>query len=860
MPYLTDIERLNYYEGQYLGALDFQAEQDYDRDMRRRHNVGPHTWGIISGLDLAQVLNSQTVSGPLQVPAVSGCPITTQASGGQSSSSPTPVDIYVQPGVAVDGFGREIVVLNPTQLTQELFAAFYNPAGTPMLMQVWIAYQQRLAIGASDACVAQNTTNAFGRVVESFQLQVTPSGTAPADDKIMVSGTPMTPPMPPPSTTSSQSSAPTDGEIVLPADGSVPYQEFPEDDTTVTWWILLGQVLWNSQSGTFYQIPAASVACNRLYVGSVCSTIYAPSGRLLVTDGSSPYSPSGQPSDPNLGGAAVEVAGSLTVEFLLNATQNVLIGGTYNSPAKPALLPPLTIMPASSDSDETLIQFRDPSGTPKWQICENRNGNAPGVDFMEYVATQGSSTPTLVDRFFLQSGGNVGIGTTSPQQNLSIQGGLNVDQNNQNAKGPTSGQPSFGLTFGTNAGTGGGTSGEGIASNRAGGPNQWGLDFYTNYASRMSITQAGNVGIGTTTPQQNLSIQGGLNVDQNNQNANGPTSGQPSFGLTFGTNAGTGGGTSGEGIASNRAGGSNQWGLDFYTDYASRMSITQAGNVGIGPSSPTQTWQAKLSVQGGLSIDQGNQNSNSSPPTTGSISLGLTFGTHVAADGTSDGTSGECIASNRQTGANKYGLDFYTAYNARMSITNSGNVGIGTSNPVFSLDVAGSARISGNLTVGTVNGTKIGYVADRFINRQGVKFEQGDVVVLHPSPAAPACGSNARVPLVEVELSNQPRDTRVCGIVDEPALPAALMGDLDPASLGSPTLGLMVTLGAYAFCKVDADIAPIMAGDLLTTSPTPGYAQNVKPGARPQAGAIIGKALVSLAAGKGKIPVLVSHQ
>ena len=50
MANITDIERLNYYEGEFLGATDFQAEQEYHRDMRRRHNVGQHTWGIVSGL------------------------------------------------------------------------------------------------------------------------------------------------------------------------------------------------------------------------------------------------------------------------------------------------------------------------------------------------------------------------------------------------------------------------------------------------------------------------------------------------------------------------------------------------------------------------------------------------------------------------------------------------------------------------------------------------------------------------------------------------------------------------------------------------------------------------------------------
>jgi hypothetical protein len=72
-------------------------------------------------------------------------------------------------------------------------------------------------------------------------------------------------------------------------------------------------------------------------------------------------------------------------------------------------------------------------------------------------------------------------------------------------------------------------------------------------------------------------------------------------------------------------------------------------------------------------------------------------------------------------------------------------------------------------------------------------------------------------------------------------------------------MGKMVTLGAFAHCKVDADVAPISAGDLLTTSPTRRHAQKVL---EPQnaAGAIVAKALASLEGGKGKIPVLVMLQ
>lgn len=49
-------------------------------------------------------------------------------------------------------------------------------------------------------------------------------------------------------------------------------------------------------------------------------------------------------------------------------------------------------------------------------------------------------------------------------------------------------------------------TGEGIGSNRTGTTNQYGLDFYTNFTNRFVITQAGNVGIGTTTPSNQLQL------------------------------------------------------------------------------------------------------------------------------------------------------------------------------------------------------------------------------------------------------------------------------------------------------------------------------------------------------------------
>lgn len=85
--------------------------------------------------------------------------------------------------------------------------------------------------------------------------------------------------------------------------------------------------------------------------------------------------------------------------------------------------------------------------------------------------------------------------------------------------------------------------------------------------------------------------------------------------------------------------------------------------------------------------------------------------------------------------------------------------------------------------------------------------------------------------------------------------------ELDRKKVAVGQAGKMAILGCYAFCKVDADIAPIEVGDLLTTSPTRGHAQKVlfSPQVRPL-GTVIGKAMGRLKSGKGRIPVLVMLQ
>jgi hypothetical protein len=68
-----------------------------------------------------------------------------------------------------------------------------------------------------------------------------------------------------------------------------------------------------------------------------------------------------------------------------------------------------------------------------------------------------------------------------------------------------------------------------------------------------------------------------------------------------------------------------------------------------------------------------------------------------------------------------------------------------------------------------------------------------------------------------------------------------------------------IALSGKVHYKVDARIAPIAIGDLLTTSDTPGHAMKVCDPAR-AFGAIIGKALRPLAEGVDLVPVLVALQ
>src|SRR5438309_1898726 len=634
MTNITDIERLNYYEGEFLGATDFQAEQEYHRDMRRRHNVGQHTWGIVSGLDLVLIPNGLTAAnGPA-------------------------VDIYVQPGMAIDGFGREIVVLNKTQLTQDLFAPYANVSiPGSQTMYLWISYAQLMLQPPTDACTRMNPPNAFGRRQEAFALTATKDATGPTNDLIVVDGkslpAPVAPgsPAPPP---------PLPGDIVVPNDDSIPYQEFATDDSNVNWYIPIGQVSWYPSTGLFEN--RADLAVNgRQYAGNVTAEVLSPSSSLTIQNRFAPNPLPNSPTATNgqfYGGVAVEVVGSLQVDRLLEARLNVLIDGT----ADPAnnKLSPLTIN--ASSADQSLVQFRDASGTPKWSIWETPPAtNPPGLNFGE---TDNSGKPTTTD-LFLQKGGNVGIGTSNPTQNLSINGGLNIDsakQNNGSSLNP-------GLSFGSNA-----TPTEGLASNQAGGAkNPSGLDFYTSGAARLSITSDGKAGVGTASPRNPLGIRGTSTWEElmSFEDASGITKWH---------------------LNHNPQGPNVQRGMNFSETGVSdfRLFLQTGGNVGVGTGTP----MASLDVASGLLHVGG---------TTTPV-VNKQQGAYLGWNALTGGTGETDFINNQGLGAGGFAFmniapNSPNPPSTLMVITGSGNVGIGTPMPTAQLEVTGTVKFQGKSLV-----------------------------------------------------------------------------------------------------------------------------------------------------------------
>lgn len=210
------------------------------------------------------------------------------------------------------------------------------------------------------------------------------------------------------------------------------------------------------------------------------------------------------------------------------------------------------------------------------------------------------------------------------------------------------------------------------------------------------------------------------------------------------------------------------------------------------------------------------------------------FGNALLATGMESMAFGKNVqASGSNAIAIGLGSDIGNATQANSLVIFGGNVGINTSTPDRLFKVNGNSNVTGDAYAATRSGGAID-VAEWIKSDSGL--QPGDVVVVD------------RFTPNRVKKSTLARDSAVAGVVS--TRPHLLMGS---EYQGPDAIPLALT--GRVPVKVTAEAGPIVPGDWLTTSSTPGHAMKC---ASDCSGARVGKALEPLLNGSGTIVALVA--
>jgi hypothetical protein len=371
-------------------------------------------------------------------------------------------------------------------------------------------------------------------------------------------------------------------------------------------------------------------------------------------------------------------------------------------------------------------------------------------------------------------------------------------------------------------------------------------------AQTNTFPASGNVGIGTTSPAQNLEVGGNVQVDgtlYGDYFASGTSDAayiqlaDPNGGMNFFTYWGIGWPTQGY--------------FKFYTASATTpaMSILSNGNVGIGTPNLAVP-RTNLDIVGSnttLDIDSSTGNSG----TVGIQLLHVGGNTNQQKVAILSDATGSWGGGNLRFAVNiDSDLSNVSTSDTKMFISGTnGNVGIGTTSPGAPLEVNGSVKLTagsgaaitfqdGTTQSTAYTGVLCGGDYAESVDVTGARrsYTAGDVLVIDPNDSG------------KFLKSAEPYSTAVLGIYS--TKPGAVgRRQLTPKSADEVPMAMIGIVPT----KVSAENGPIKPGDLLVTSSTPGYAMKGTDRSR-LVGAIIGKAMGRLESGQGVIEVGVTLQ